>query len=235
MPLYSYSKKGSLYFKKRFLRIISLFLITGGLVLLLMVVYPIASFQLFYAHKFPDLTSPVIEASEKKENKIKSAFSVVFADLTRASLWFPQAAPALVSPSARNTYELSIPKLKIENANVIIGSDDLSQSLIQFTAGKPGALGNPVIFGHSTLLFFYNPKDYKTIFSKLPDLKEGDEININYDKVNYVYRVYKMYITSAKDLSVLNQNSTLEELTLVTCVPPGTYLKRFIVKARLEQ
>ena len=44
-----------------------------------------------------------------------------------------------------------------------------------------------------------------------------------------------MYITSPKDLKVLDQNVNEEILTLVTCVPPGTYFKRFIVKARLEK
>jgi len=233
MPLYSYSKtKPKL--SKKLGKIISLMLILGGLLLLFTVIYPIVTFELYYAHRFPDLTSPIVDR-DNLPDKLTQAFRVSFNDLTRASLWFPQATPVSKNEKFINKYSLSIPRLKIGNARVIIGSDDLSKSLIHFAGSMPGRIGNPVIFGHSTLLLFYNPNDYKTIFSKLPDLTNGDEISVDYDNVRYNYRVYKMYITSAKDLSVLDQNADEETLTLVTCVPPGTYFKRFIVKARLTK
>ena len=234
MPLYSYSKtKPKL--SQKLGKIFSLCLISGGLLLLFTVIYPIVTFELYYARKFEDLTSPIADSDSDLPDKLTRVLGVSLNDFTRASLWFPQATPVYRNQQASNNYTLSIPQLKIENARVIIGSEDLSRSLIHFAGSMPGTVGNPVIFGHSTLLLFYNPSDYKAIFSKLPDLSLGDEISVDYDNVRYNYKVYKMYITSPKDLKVLDQNVNEEILTLVTCVPPGTYFKRFIVKARLEK
>lgn len=148
--------------------------------------------------------------------------------------WF-SVAPTLPSRESKIThYNISVPKLKIENAVVAIGGEDLSESLIQYPGtALPGEYGNTVIFGHSVLPQFYNPKNYKTIFSTLPTLKEGDEIFIDFDGIRYRYVVVKMVEIPPNDVSVLEQRYDGEYLTLVTCVPPGTYLRRLIVRAKL--
>jgi sortase A len=148
--------------------------------------------------------------------------------------WFAEA-PKLPTRETKIThYNISIPKLKIENAVVAIGGEDLSESLIQYPGtALPGEYGNTVIFGHSVLPQFYNPKNYKTIFSTLPTLKEGDEILVDFDGIRYRYVVVKMVEVSPNDVSVLEQRYDGEYLSLVTCVPPGTYLRRLIVKAKL--
>ena len=216
--------------------VFSVIFILSGLLLMSWVIYPIASFQFFYQPKYANLLRPVAEA-DAADNFSDNLYQVVgaaFEDYTRASYWFPKAANFKLSRN-QTSYTLSIPKLNITDAFVDIGGEDLTKSLIQFTGPMPGEIGNPVVFGHSTLLWFYNPSDYKAIFSKLPDLEINDEIVINSDNVTYTYLVKEMYITSPKDLSVLNQTDKEELLTLVTCVPPGTYLKRFIVKAKLSK
>ena len=148
--------------------------------------------------------------------------------------WFAEA-PKLPTRETKIThYNISIPKLKIENAVVAIGGEDLSESLIQYPGtALPGEYGNTVIFGHSVLPQFYNPKNYKTIFSTLPTLKEGDEILVDFDGIRYRYVVVKMVEVSPDDVSILEQRYDGEYLSLVTCVPPGTYLRRLIVKAKL--
>ncbi len=148
--------------------------------------------------------------------------------------WFP-SAPKLPTRSSKIThYNLSIPKLKIEKAVVQIGGENLAESLIHYPGtALPGQYGNAVIFGHSVLPQFFNPKNYKTIFSTLPTLKEGDEILVSFDGIDYRYQVIKMVEVSPSDVSVLEQRYDSEYLSLVTCVPPGTYLKRLIVRAKL--
>jgi len=148
--------------------------------------------------------------------------------------WF-SVAPTLPNRESKIThYNISIPKLKIENAVVAIGGEDLSESLIQYPGtALPGEYGNAVVFGHSVLPQFYNPKNYKTIFSTLPTLKEGDEIFVDFDGIRYRYVVVKMVEVSPDDVSILEQHYDGEYLSLVTCVPPGTYLRRLIVKAKL--
>lgn len=235
MPLYSYTKIQPRR-RKVLVTALSATCIMIGITLLVWIFYPIAVFEIYYAPKFGTLMTPVSE--EIVKNTITGEFSRILgsstADYTRASVWFPKASSIKISDNARD-YSLSIPKLKIENANVKLDGDDLSRSLIQFTGPLPGNPGNAVIFGHSTIPWLYNPRDYKTIFSKLPDLTFGDNILITSDRVTYRYKVINMKITVPSDLSVLDQNFDNAYMTLITCVPQGTYLKRLIVKTVLEK
>jgi len=160
------------------------------------------------------------------------------ADYTQLSSWFVNDTGTTVlstlPPSGSSSYYLSIPKLKIDQANVIIGSSDLKKSLIQYPqTALPGQLGSPVIFGHSVLPQFFNPKSYLTIFSTLYKLKQGDDIIINFDHITYKYVIEEMFEVQPTDLSVLEQRFDGRYLTIITCSPPGTYLRRLVIKARL--
>jgi sortase A len=160
---------------------------------------------------------------------------VVYAssDFTNANAWFP-TSPQKKVVTPVNTYTLSIPKLKISDAMVTVAGDDLKVSLVHYGGTAfPGEYGNTVIFGHSTLPQFFNPKDYRTIFSTLPTMKVGDEIDITYDGISYMYKVFDMTVSEPSDLSALEQKFDDSYLTLITCVPPGTYWQRLHVKARL--
>ena len=199
--------------------------ITLGLCLLAWVIWPILSFQLVYGD-FNSTISPLaedfIEIARAEEN----------ADFTKASNWFPQN-PSRKTVAWVDSYFISIPKLRIVNALVKIGTDDLSKNLIHYGGtGLPGKYGNAVIFGHSVLPQFYDPTSYLTIFSLLPTLKEGDDIFIKYDGVDYRYTVESKRITDPDNVSGLEQRFDDSYITLVTCVPPGTYLKRLWLTAR---
>lgn len=236
MTLYIFTKKGWHKGHRRKATFISTIFILSGLFLLLWVAYPILSFELFYAPRFSGLVRP-IPAEVIKNTLAESIPQVLGAediDYTKASVWFPKAVALNKTSYSLQSYTLDIPKLKIDKANVLMGGEDLSKSLIQFTGPLPGNNGNSVILGHSTLLWFYNPKDYKSIFSKLPELKIGDEIYLTVDNVNYTYKIFEMKIVTPEDLSVLEQSYDYPYITLITCVPPGTYFKRLIVKGRIE-
>jgi len=97
----------------------------------------------------------------------------------------------------------------------------------------PGKTGNTVIFGHSVLPQFFTPKNYTTIFSTLYTLKIGDEITISYDGITYTYVIQYMYEVKPDNLQPLEQTYDDKYLTLITCTPPGTYLRRLIVQAVL--
>ncbi|MGD0523060.1 MAG: sortase [Candidatus Microgenomates bacterium] len=158
-------------------------------------------------------------------------------DYTRASNWFTGGAKS-EDFVAKNVgfYNLSIPKLNIDNAVVAIGGDDLSKSLVQYPGtALPGKDGNTVIFGHSILPLFYNPKSYMSVFSTLPTLKPGDEIFVNYDGVSFVYKVEALFEVLPTDIQVLEQDDSDSFLSLVTCVPPGDPRdpRRLIVRARV--
>jgi sortase A len=67
----------------------------------------------------------------------------------------------------------------------------------------------------------------------LPTLKKGEPITINFDGIEYRYQVREMLEVSSEDVTVLEQHYDNSYLSLITCVPPGTYLRRLIVRAEL--
>ena len=155
-------------------------------------------------------------------------------DYTKASNWYPNK-PQGYADSAGRIYFLTIPKLKIKDAVVKISGDDLNETLIHYGGtGLPGDYGTAVIFGHSILPQFYDPSNYKSIFSLLPTLEEGDELYVKYDGVTYRYVVTAMRITGPDDVTVLEQRYDSSYVRLITCVPPGTYWKRLEVTTRLS-
>jgi sortase A len=191
-----------------------------------------------YALKFNQVISPL--STRFADNG--SVLGELDTDFTQLSNWFvtgsgiTNAPGIMVGDNGAGTYQISIPKLKVDNAIVTVGSLDLKKSLIQYPqTALPGQLGSPVIFGHSVLPQFFNPKSYLTIFSTLYKLKTGDEIFIDYDNIRYRYLVEEMYEVSPNDLSVLEQRFDGRYLTLITCSPPGTYLRRLIIKARIVE
>jgi len=222
---------------------VPLLFITAGVITLIWTLWPIVSFSVFTQSLFTRIVSPLADASPSRESgQTDSTLPVVLAagsseeqspDFTNANVWFP-TLPQKKVVTPVNSYTLSIPKLKITDASVIIAGDDLGKSLIHYGGtGLPGEYGNAVIFGHSVLPQFYNPKDYTTIFSTLPTLKLGDDVFVAYDEVTYRYTVEEMVVRDANDLEGLEQRFDDSYITLVTCVPPGTYWKRLYVLARI--
>lgn len=137
-------------------------------------------------------------------------------------------------------FYLTIPKLGIENALVESNAKSLSPD---FALGHypnsalPGNVGNAFIYGHSVLPFFYNPKNYKTIFSTLDKLEIGDRFYIKYNDKMLTYKVESRLIVAPDKVNPLFEwkprylgESTV---TLMTCVPPGTREKRLLVNAVL--
>jgi len=155
-------------------------------------------------------------------------------DYTNLENWF-SANPLPTPPSSKiANYNLSIPKLGIQDAIVTIGGTDLAKSLIHYPGtANPGELGTPVIFGHSILRQFYNPKNYRSIFSTIMTLKSDDEIIIKYNGVTYTYKVIDKLEVKPTDVEILSQRFDGRFLKLITCVPEGTYLRRGIIVAQL--
>lgn len=214
----------------------SISLLFGGIGLILSAVLPIFSYQL---ESLPFRRKLIIPVTSKDYLKQSQLAGVVLGkdtqlDYTKASNWYPTLPDLPPQPSKITHYTLSVPKLEIEGAVVQIGGEDLMKSLIQYPGtALPGQYGNVVVFGHSVLPQFFNPENYKTIFSTLPKLEKGDEILVDFDGILYRYLVIEMVETDSGDISVLHQHYDSQYLSLITCVPPGTYLRRLIVKTKL--
>ena len=135
-------------------------------------------------------------------------------------------------------FQLIIPKISV-NAPVIAdvnGSDKvayfkaLENGVAHFQGtAKPGEKSNIFIFGHSS---FYadSPGSYKEVFKNLEKLEIGDEIILWYRQKEYKYKVIASKVVNPDEVEVLKPTSS-EQVSLMTCVPPGTTLKRLVVIA----
>jgi len=230
MAIYRYVKKEpktSRVQNLKYFQIFSLSCLCLSFIILLSAFWPILNYQIKSRGFVPKLVSPVPVLGD----------STTLIDYSKPATWFPTAVKSVDNRASKIThYSLSIPKLKIEDAVVQVGGKDLMESLVHYPGTSlPGQYGNAVVFGHSVLPQFYNPKNYRTIFSTLPTLKEGDEVFINFDGVLYRYEVIGLKEVSPDDVSVLEQHYDSEYLTLITCAPPGTYLKRLIISLKLTK
>lgn len=243
MALYVYVKEYPRP-KRQLVRSFSYVFLTIGALLMFWSFYPIISFEIYsrlfidqgYASPIPrsQLAGTVQEARSVLGSY--DAFSSNLRDFAQASVWFPSRPQVIVSNEITvQEYQLSIPRLNIMGATVKVGADDLSQSLIHYLpTSLPGEYGNVAIFGHSTLPQLYNPRDYKTIFTYLPSLDKGDKILITMAGENYEYEVFEMFVVEPEQVSVLEQRYDNSYLTVITCVPPGTYWNRLVVRAKLK-
>lgn len=94
----------------------------------------------------------------------------------------------------------------------------------------PGQTGNIAITGHSSY-FPWDPGRFKDVFALLHEVVEGDNIVVYWDQRKYVYEVTSIKIVLPDDISILKQTPE-DKLTLITCTPVGTNLKRLIVEAK---
>jgi len=153
------------------------------------------------------------------------------------------AAVAAVPPEARKEesippfFFLSIPKLGIDHARVKTDTRDPDpRDFLGHFSGSalPGDPGVVFIYGHSTFPWLYDPRDYLTIFSTLPRLEKGDQIEINYEEQSWTYIVDGFKTLGPGEIDLTSFGGGIPRLVLMTCVPPGTRLKRFLVLAHLK-
>lgn len=97
--------------------------------------------------------------------------------------------------------------------------------------GFPGEGKNIYLFAHSTDAFF-NFDQYNAVFYLIGKLNEDDEIDIFYQGELYKYKVFEKMVVSPDAVEYLKPEEE-EILTLQTCYPPGTTIKRLVVRARL--
>ncbi len=156
------------------------------------------------------------------------------------------STPIIIDPansSVSKESKIIIPKINVEipvvynteheagdhKGNEARIQKNLEDGVVHYpTTPKPGELGNAAIVGHSSNNIFNSGK-YKFAFVLLSKLNEGDTFYINRDGVRYVYKIYSKTIVDPSDVSVLSNTSKAASVTLITCDPPGTSLRRLII------
>lgn len=99
----------------------------------------------------------------------------------------------------------------------------------------PGQIGNVFLFAHSTDAF-YNVGRYNAVFFLIGHLETGDNIDLFYRGVRYQYIVYDKKVVQPEDVSYIGTIiEGAKTLTLQTCYPPGTTIKRLVILAKLSE
>ena len=133
----------------------------------------------------------------------------------------------------------NVPIVKVSSENLIKRNwsgleSDIQQALrygvVHYPGtAEPGENGNVVITGHSSY-FSWDPGRFKDVFALLHDVVIGDKIVVYHNQKKYFYQVYDKFIVTPDQINLLTQNGE-NRLTLITCTPVGTNLKRLIVLA----
>jgi len=136
-------------------------------------------------------------------------------------------------------FSIVIPKIGA-NSNIIsnVNSADEGEYLnallkgVAHTLGTafPGEGGHIFLFAHSTD-YFWNIGSNNAIFYLLSKLEKNDEVNLFYKGQRYRYKVVSKQIVDPSQVEYITRKTNKEFLTLQTCWPPGTTLKRQLVFA----
>lgn len=207
-------------------KLIALGFLSTGVFVLMQVVLPIVSFQIWMTSQAVN-SQPLISPSN------------LHGQILGVSVQNKDNFPAFVSSIKRETqpdyskFSLSIPKLKISNVDVLVDSNELLNSLVHLPgAALPGEKGNVFISGHSALSAWFPLKS--AVFSKLTDLKKGDQMILETTASKFVYEVSGLKVVDPNDLSVLQAPEDQGRyVSLMTCVPPGLNFKRLVVLGKM--
>lgn len=209
-------------------KIVSLSFLFLGVFILIQVVMPVISFQVWeLAQKFENET--VLISPQKSGERVVLGISIENKDNFPA--FVSNIKRQIAAPYAQ--FKVSVPRLKLEDVSVDVDSNDLSRGLVHLPGSAlPGERGNVFISGHSALTPLISFK--KAFFAKLSDLKKGDEIMVEAAGTKFRYQVVTLKVVDPKDTSVINPPDKMGRyVTLMTCVPPGLNFKRLVVLGKL--
>jgi LPXTG-site transpeptidase (sortase) family protein len=143
-------------------------------------------------------------------------------------------------------FGIIIPKIGA-NAKVIADVDPFDPGVYQVAltqgvahardSAYPGEEGNTFLFAHSSDNF-YNANRYNSVFYLLKKLETGDVFYLVYSGEIYKYKVTETKLIEAEEVEYLTKSymrGGYKTAVLMTCWPPGTTLKRWIVIGELEE
>lgn len=194
-------------------------LLLTGVVFLFMTYLPVISSYVKYVF-FNREKQPEIQLADKElvNTNISGSTDIVFVN---------------------KTFGIYIPKIQT-NASVIPDVDTTNKSEYLKALEKgiahakgtsyPNQHGNVFLFAHSAV-DFYNQRNYSVYFYLLGELRQGDKIYISYNDKMYEYSVLETKIVSKTDTKYMGKYLDEDTLTLMSCWPSGTNLKRIIVIA----
>ena len=136
------------------------------------------------------------------------------------------------TPGPEHAQRIIIPAIGVD-APVVLAPlppndwEHLKKGAAHYVAtANPGERGNAVIAAHNDI--------YGEIFRYLPDLKVGDEVEIQTQSKSFTYIVQQTRIVEPTEVSVMDPTST-PVLTLISCYPYRIDTHRIVVIASLRE
>lgn len=155
----------------------------------------------------------------------------------------PFLVPSEVTEVVDTNFGIMIPKIEA-NAKVLRDIDwrdpKVYQEALRYGVAHaegtalPGKAGNVFIFAHSGIDFSEAAR-YNAVFYLMNKLEAGDVIQLFYEGKEYQYQVTGSKKVASDAVEYLEQDTSRKTLTLMTCWPAGTTLKRLIVEAELRE
>lgn len=151
-----------------------------------------------------------------------------------------QKVPSPINPA----FSIMIPKIGA-NVAIVANVDPYNETEYQQALTKgvahaqgtvyPGQPGNTFLFAHSAT-DWWKATTYNAVFYLLYKLSKGDILYTSYKGTIYAYKVSEVKEVADTDIQYLTTiPGTQKTITLMTCWPPGTTLKRLIVVAEMIQ
>lgn len=167
-------------------------------------------------------------------------FFLTFFPVLKNELVYSLARPdanAKVVHAVDDEFGIVIPKIGA-NSKIIADVNPYKESDYQFALTKgvahargsayPGQIGNVFLFSHSSVSF-YEALRYNSIFYLLNKIKKDDKIYLFYKKDKFVYKVTDIKYADPSSTNYLSKKTNKKIVTLMTCWPPGTTLKRLLI------
>jgi LPXTG-site transpeptidase (sortase) family protein len=110
---------------------------------------------------------------------------------------------------------------------------DLNNGVVAYPGSVlPGEIGNLFITGHSSI-YPWNHSAYGKVFAALDKLEAGDKVIVYYNKHKFEYKITNKYVAHAQDVRLVHPDNEAK-ITLFTCWPIGTNLKRLALEGALS-
>lgn len=130
---------------------------------------------------------------------------------------------------------VDVPIIWAESSDEDIIQKELYKGVVHLAGSAfPGEDGNCFITGHSSSRNLLHKGEYDTVFTLLNELEIGDKIFIYWEQEKFIYQVQNKKVVSKYDTTV-SEDTAEPILTLATCWPIGTDLKRLVVRAELME
>ncbi|MEA1909767.1 MAG: sortase [Patescibacteria group bacterium] len=128
--------------------------------------------------------------------------------------------------------DVDAPIVFVPKANNQIILESIKEGVAHYPGtALPGRAGNVFLTGHSSY-YWWSGGQYNQVFALLYQLDANDLVYIYYEGEEYIYKMRDSIVVLPTQTEVLKQTTTAT-LSVMTCTPIGTNLKRLIVRADL--